>query len=463
MVEESKIILDNELENIEIIGSGAFENNATTIQNELKWMVEVIEAKAKIQAGELPAHHNLGSITPPLLKGKACRYSSLVNKYKFGFPERFAIILALSPHIYPQGLNLLKHEKPPAEFGGVAGKNHRGFIPTGETLMFLLAGANIENKIDLIKLFDKDHVFYKDNLIYLESAPPGEPELSGILTASADFVDLVLRGDVRKPDLRIDFPAKLLTTEMNWEDVVLSSSTFNQLNEIELWIEHNHLLSKDSVIGKKLKPGFRALFYGPPGTGKTLSACLIGKKTGRDVYRVDLSTIVSKYIGETEKNLAKLFDRASRKDWILFFDEADALFGKRTNVNDSHDRYANQEVSYLLQRIEYHEGLVILATNMKNNIDSAFLRRFQSIVYFPMPKAEERVLLWQKAFSETIPADDSISLTEIAKKYELSGSLILNIVSHSTLRAFNEKSKVITMNMLQDGIARELAKEGRTL
>ncbi|MGZ4035245.1 MAG: ATP-binding protein, partial [Bacteroidia bacterium] len=390
-------------------------------------------------------------------------YGKLICKYDFNFEERLVLILSLVIHVQPKIVDLLKKESMPTSFGGIIGKNHRGFIPTGETLMFILAGNDVKKRLELLYLFDKEHVFYKDNLVYLEPPLPSEPELSGVLTASQDLIDLVLRGKVGKPDLRIDFPAKLLSTEMNWDDIVLPTSTFNQLNEIELWIEHSQQLAADSVIGKKLKPGFRALFYGPPGTGKTLSACLIGKKTGRDVYRVDLSTIVSKYIGETEKNLAKLFDRASRKDWILFFDEADALFGKRTNVNDSHDRYANQEVSYLLQRIEYHEGLVILATNLKNNIDSAFLRRFQSIVYFPMPKVEERILLWKKAFSEHIPADDSIVLSEIAKKYELSGSLILNIVSHCTLRALNEKSKVITANMLQDGIARELAKEGRTL
>jgi len=435
-------------------------DNALAISAELKWLKAVIEMRRRINAEKLTME-SVFDMLPPDFDNSA--YSQLIRNYNFDFEERLILILALCIHINPKGLDSFIQDKPKTSFGGVIGKNHRGFIPTGETVMFIIAGNDIEKRLDLLCLFDKDHAFYKDNLVYLEQALPSEPELSGVLTSSQDLVDLVLRGIVRKPDLRHDFPAKLLSTDMNWEDVALPVSTFNQLNEIELWIEHNHLLSKDSVIGKKLKPGFRALFYGPPGTGKTLSACLIGKKTGRDVYRVDLSTIVSKYIGETEKNLAKLFDRASRKDWILFFDEADALFGKRTNVNDSHDRYANQEVSYLLQRIEYHEGLVILATNMKNNIDSAFLRRFQSIVYFPMPKAEERVLLWQKAFSETIPADDSISLTDIAKKYELSGSLILNIVSHSTLRAFNEKSKVITMNMLQDGIARELAKEGRTL
>src|SRR5690606_11585436 len=123
-----------------------------------------------------------------------------------------------------------------------------------------------------------------------------------------------------------------------------------------------------------IKPGYRTLFYGPPGTGKTLTAMLLGKEFQRNVFRIDLSQVVSKYIGETEKNLEKIFQRAANKEWILFFDEADALFGKRTSVKDAHDRYANQEVSYLLQRVEDFPGLVILASNYKNNIDKAFVR-----------------------------------------------------------------------------------------
>ncbi len=436
--------------------------NNSALELDLDSLDKILETRNNIIEKILPPDTPLGKFSG--FEDDSSTYGKLINKYKFNFEERLVLILSLVVHINPKLLDSFKEAtKIPTAFGGIIGKSHRGFIPTGETIMFILAGSDIKKRLKLLYLFDKDHVFYKDNLVYLEPPLPSEPELSGVLAASRDLVDLVLRGKIGKPDLRIDFPAKLLSTEMNWEDIVLTASTFNQINEIERWIEYRHELMTDPVIGKKLKPGFRALFYGPAGTGKTLSACLIGKKTGRDVYRVDLSTIVSKYIGETEKNLAKLFDRASRKDWILFFDEADALFGKRTNVNDSHDRYANQEVSYLLQRIEYHDGLVILATNLKNNIDNAFLRRFQSIVYFPLPKAEERLLLWEKAFSENVPPDRSIALNEIAQKYELSGSLILNIVSHITLRALTEKSSVVTMSMLKDGIVRELAKEGRSL
>jgi hypothetical protein len=439
------------------------EHLSSAVAADLIWFEKVLYHLDKINAGNPEGYSSIYDIELPDLSVFSSPYAGFITRNNFSFQERLIIVLSLAPHLQPSLLDIFKTTKPNTLFGGAAGKNYHGFIPTGETAVFIIAGNDLVKRLQLLSLFSKDHLFYRDNILYLEDVSATEPELSGALTASPDFVDLVLRGTVRKPDLRPDFPAKLLSTAMNWEDVVLPGVTRSQLKEVELWISHNQLIMNDPVMGKKIKPGFRALFYGPPGTGKTLSACLIGKKTGRDVYRVDLSTIVSKYIGETEKNLAKLFDRASRKDWILFFDEADALFGKRTDVNDSHDRYANQEVSYLLQRIEYHEGLVILATNMKNNIDSAFLRRFQSIVYFPMPKAEERLLLWKQAFSEAIPFHESIDVKELAARYELSGSLISNIVTHTTLRALNEKSSFITASMLQDGIARELAKEGRTL
>ena len=138
------------------------------------------------------------------------------------------------------------------------------------------------------------------------------------------------------------------------------------------------------------------------------------------MFRIDLSTVVSKYIGETEKNLSSLFDKAAHKDWILFFDEADAIFGKRTNVRDAHDKYANQEVSYLLQRVESHPGLVILASNFKDNIDDAFMRRFQSVCYFHIPSPKERLLLWQQNLPAKLKIHSEISIEEIAERYELS-------------------------------------------
>jgi SpoVK/Ycf46/Vps4 family AAA+-type ATPase len=219
----------------------------------------------------------------------------------------------------------------------------------------------------------------------------------------------------------------------------------------------------DWGMHKKLKPGYRVLFHGPPGTGKTLTATLLGKYTGKDVFKIDLSMVVSKFIGETEKNLANLLSRAEKTENILFFDEADALFGKRTNVRDAHDKYANQEVSYLLQRIEYYKGLVILASNLKSNIDESFVRRFQAIVHFPLPKASERLMIWEKAFPPNVRLEKDIELGQIAQKYELSGAEIMNVVQYACLCALEDKKKTIYPEYLAIGIQREFQKGGRIM
>ncbi len=228
------------------------------------------------------------------------------------------------------------------------------------------------------------------------------------------------------------------------------------------WLEHGDTLLDDWEMRHKLRPGFTCLFYGPPGTGKTLSACLLGKHCGCDVYVVDLSMIVSKYIGETEKNLGRVFDMAENRRWILFFDEADALFGRRTQVDSAHDRFANQEVSFLLQRIESFNGVVILASNLKSNIDDAFLRRFHSVVYFPMPKPAERRRIWQRAFSPRAVLEPAIDLGRLAEKHDLSGGTIMNVVRYSSLKALSRNDSVIQLHDMEEGIRREFLKEGRT-
>jgi SpoVK/Ycf46/Vps4 family AAA+-type ATPase len=173
--------------------------------------------------------------------------------------------------------------------------------------------------------------------------------------------------------------------------------------------------------------------------------------------------VVSKYIGETEKNLEKVFTKAENKDWILFFDEADALFGKRTGVQSSHDRYANQEVSYLLQRIEDYPGLLILASNLKSNMDDAFLRRFHTIIHFSAPNAAERLKLWEKAFPANYPPEPGMNLEEIADKYEVNGAAILNIIHYSALQSISRKDKFIRQADILEAIRKEYRKEERTM
>jgi SpoVK/Ycf46/Vps4 family AAA+-type ATPase len=287
--------------------------------------------------------------------------------------------------------------------------------------------------------------------------------MSGRLVLSQEWVDRLLFRKETAPRFGLDFPAKRIATPMLWEDVVLHPHTREQVNDIAVWLEHHRRLSEDDNLRRKIKPGHRVLFYGPAGTGKTLTAALLGKQFGLDVYRIDLSQIVSKYIGETEKNLEGVFRRAENKNWILFFDEADALFGKRTNVQSAHDKYANQEVSYLLQRVEDFPGLLILASNFRNNLDDAFIRRFHSLVHFPVPNGTERAALWNKSMPASLRQDTSVNLSELARSYEMTGAAILNAVQFATLRVYARGDQVLTQRDLVDGVRREFLKEEKSI
>jgi hypothetical protein len=403
-------------------------------------------------------------LIPPDISDDQTSYGWLVNNYQLNGWERITLMLALMPHLRPKILDVfLSGDTITTEFGGVKDTGHKGFLPTGETALFILAGDDLDLRFTLFELFDEKHKFKKANILSLEIPRRGEPELSGALIVSQEIIDIILRGQIRHPKYNADFPAKCITTEMNWEDLILSPITRRQVEEVKIWLKHRERLMDELGMRKRLKPGNKILFYGPPGTGKTLTAQLLGKFIERDVFRIDLSMVVNKYIGETEKNLAKIFDKAEHSNWILFFDEADALFGSRTKTSSSNDRYANQEVSYLLQRIEEYNGIVILASNMKGNIDDAFMRRFNGVVHFPFPKADERQQLWKKAFPEKIIFANDVDLRKIADKYEMSGGHITNIAAWCSLMALEKEDYVVNESMLREGLARELAKEGRTL
>ncbi|WGH74149.1 ATP-binding protein [Tenacibaculum tangerinum] len=395
------------------------------------------------------------------------KLSKFIYKNQFSKDEITIIILALISHVLPSFINDILEEFMPnggelPEFGGVKGKNHRGIIPTGETMLYILAGKDIEYRRYLIDYLFHESKLFKNGIIELEKVPYGEPYMSGKIILTQEYVHLFLTGKELKPQLSQDFPASLITTDLEWNDLVLQEKTLNDVKEIENWLAYNDILMNDWGMASKIKPGYRVLFCGLPGTGKTLTAGLLGKHTGKDVYRVDLSMVVSKYIGETEKNLSKLFDKSINKDWILFFDEADSIFGKRTNVRDAHDKYANQEVSYLLQRIEAHPGLIILASNFKNNIDTAFTRRFNNIIEFETPNYEERLMLWKNNLPKNIELEASITIEELAKRFSITGANIVNAVQYACLKTIANKENKILKRYILEGVKREYTKEGKT-
>jgi AAA+ superfamily predicted ATPase len=260
---------------------------------------------------------------------------------------------------------------------------------------------------------------------------------------------------------RLSGLAQKIPARYSWEDIVLPADQILLLQEIVATVRGRARVLEEWGLGKKLASsrGVSMLFAGPPGTGKTMSAQIIAAELGLDLYKIDLSTIISKYIGETEKNLEQIFTEAESSNAILFFDEADALFGKRSEVRDSHDRYANVEISYLLQRMEAYDGVTILATNLRANLDEAFTRRLQFAVDFPFPEAPDRLRIWQGLFPPQVPRAD-LDFALLARRYKLAGGNIRNIILSAAYLA-SANGGIVTMEHLLHGTRRELQKMGR--
>ncbi len=443
-------------------------SNSECLESELAWFQELLILRGKITFEQSAEESQIEQLQLPDFADSDSPYARLVKRNALGIEERLVLVLSLLPHIKPHLLDVLHiknqtYDTPFTEFGGIKGEKHRGFLPTGETAVFLLAGSNLEKRFRLLRLFEPNHFFAREKILSLESTSKDEPFLSGILKISKEYLSILTTGEVFKPDFDMDFPAKRISTDQEWSDLVIGEEVLQGVREIQNWLIHGHRLKKDFKFGRRIKPGFRALFTGPPGTGKTLTATLLGKACQLDVYRIDLSMIVSKYIGETEKNLSKVFDLAENKNWILFFDEADALFGKRTQTSDSHDRYANQEVSYLLQRIEDFDGLVILCSNYKNNIDEAFFRRFQLIVDFDLPDYYQRLRIWESAPLGEFEYEAGVNLSLLAEKHELTAAAIVNVLHFCLLKTMERGDGKIRQEDIQQAIRLERVKEGKSI
>jgi AAA+ superfamily predicted ATPase len=292
----------------------------------------------------------------------------------------------------------------------------------------------------------------------LQIASPAQAESA----PSRSATDRLWQGCLVRTRPRLDTLAQRLDTRATWDDLVLPAAETALLQQIASQIRHRSTVYDEWGFRSRMNRGLgvNALFAGESGTGKTMAAEVIANELRLNLYRIDLSSVVSKYIGETEKNLRKLFDAAEDGGAILFFDEADALFGKRSEVKDSHDRYANIEINYLLQRIEAYSGLAILATNLKASMDSAFLRRLRFIVNFPFPSQADRQRMWEKVFPPQLPKASDLDYAWLGRM-QLTGGSIINIALNAAFAAAASPERQITMPLVLAAARSEFRKLDR--
>ncbi|HET6230178.1 MAG TPA: AAA family ATPase [Longimicrobiaceae bacterium] len=278
-----------------------------------------------------------------------------------------------------------------------------------------------------------------------------------------DAAEHLRRAAHRQSSARLVRFARRVTPRAGWEELVVPPSVLRQLREVEWRAAHRMRVFEETGFSRGRR-GFLALFAGASGTGKTLAAEVIAATHGFDLYQVDLAGVVSKYIGETEKNLSQVFEDAESTHAILFFDEAEALFGKRSEVKDAHDRYANLEINYLLQRVEAYDGVVILATNLRQNMDEAFLRRLDLVVELPFPGQDARAGIWRRAFPPGVRMADEVDADELARRFRLSGGSIRNCAVDAAFRAVARDGGqpiTITRGDVLLAVGREYQKLGR--
>jgi SpoVK/Ycf46/Vps4 family AAA+-type ATPase len=284
---------------------------------------------------------------------------------------------------------------------------------------------------------------------------PARPGQLGVLQPRLSYV-VTLLGTVSNP---LAFPIEHLATGIDWDDLVLHPDTLRQVQAMARQLAPGPAASN---LGAPT-PGYRALFHGPAGTGKTLTAAVLSKYLSKKVVHIDAAQVVAKYSGETEKNLTRLFEQAEANGWVLFFDEADALFGKRTGIRNAHDKYANQEASYLLQRLEAYKGVAILAAEHRTNIDEAFLRRLRTSIQFPALGVEERAAIWQKMVPQQLSLAPDISWPQVAARHGLTGTAILQVIHCCTTALAAAGSQQLTLKQLEDCIRQETSKAEQTV
>jgi hypothetical protein len=413
---------------------------------EISWLLNLIQARKdsdKITFEEMLIQF------PSSEANTISSFDIFLTENNIATPEKAVLLLALLAHLDSSKLCELALEKNRSR---MKIESDEFPLPTGETALWLLCGSSSNNRIKYHYIFDTGHLFYRKSVIELGPYSNGDSPYGGVVSLSRAYRDLFLYNEFRLPRFSTEFPAHLLTTSLEWEDLILMPTTIDTLEDVKIALKQYDKLFTDWNLGHVMRPGCRVLLYGDSGQGKTLTAALLGKLLNRPVYRVDIAASVSKYIGETNQRLEALFNTAENKDWILFFDEGDAMLGQRQQGGGENaaNHYANQEVAFLLQRIETFNGIILVATNLRSNIDYAFQRRFDTAAQFKALDAERQQLVWNRFWPKKhLEFAAGTDLDLLIRRHGLSPASIINVIRRIASHMAEKNERIVPQNMLQ--------------
>lgn len=415
---------------------------------------EILQTAFSLYFGQETRYKSLAEIP---LDGK--ELSGLTGQ-NLTWNENIILLLALMPHLNPQALDLFfvrnaNLDRPYTEFGGWHGISHNGFLPTGETAAFLLTIGNPDNRLQVMQLFSRAHWFYRLNILRLKGQGKDEPFLSGKLCVSEEFLAKVLENGTSGTDYNADIPCKRITTPSDWEDLVVPDEVLEELKNVSGWLRHDEEIRLCWNLEKYVQPGYRSLFYGLPGTGKTFAAALLGKQSGREVYRINLSVLTSGNTGKTIRNLDEIFELARYKNWILFFDGAERLCCNPENSSSGNRRINEEILTGLLGYIEDFPGLVIMAASLRDDPDQCFLRNFHSVLHFPMPDRNARIKLWRQMIPGEWLQENKEDLLQTAAEAEWSPGSMVNVIRQCAVRLFTSHQNRLTADILNAVLAKE--------
>ncbi len=449
--------------------AAAIDANIEALEQEMDWLEDLVAKR--VETLMAPKKVQQWTSAPKLIRAPdllGSSYRDLVMDLELSYAERLLLILTFCAGYDNDRLLLFRsgdahgNERSKAVGGRMAQGEGSPFRPTLQTLLFLLAGNDKHTSLKYLLHLRKRDKLFSPQILHL-IGPEDDINYMPLkeVRLEAGYYDYFLFSEKPRLDQGEHFPARLLETDKTFDDLVLPETTRNHLKPAMDYLRHRRKVLGRDDGHRKFNGGHVMMLYGPPGTGKTLTAAVMGQELGVETYAIELSQVVSKYIGETEKNIDRIFERVRGKDCILFFDEADALFGKRTEVKDARDRYANQETSHLLQKIEQCTALVVLASNYRQNLDDAFVRRILTYVHLPPPEQQQRMHLWEKAIPEAYAYAPSDLPELLADSYPLTGANIANIIKLSCFDAEAAGSHLLDLERVEHFIQKELLKENR--